>query len=88
MCVVTQDKSRHFGAQIQKNPPRTRQRTLILAAFLPWGGSDDTVTRRIREQFTQSKAHAASQRSVNQRYGSRRTKDLSTNVIIATMRVP
>ena len=36
----------------KKNPPRTRQRTLILAAFLPWGGSDDTVTRRIREQST------------------------------------
>ncbi len=30
-----------------KDPPRTRQRTLILAAFRPWGGSDDTVTWRI-----------------------------------------
>ena len=45
MCVVTQDKSRHFGAQIQKNPPRTRQRTLILAAFLPLGRFDDTRSR-------------------------------------------
>ena len=37
---------------IYKDPPRTRQRTLILAAFLPWGGSDDTVTRRTGPQHT------------------------------------
>ena len=29
-----------------KDPPRTRQSALILAAFQPWGGSDGTVTRR------------------------------------------
>ena len=42
----------------EKDPPRTRQRTFILAAFRPWGGSDDTVTRRIAPQFT----HATTQR--------------------------
>lgn len=40
------------GLRRIKNPPRTRQRTLILAAFRPWGGSDDTVTRRIHNQCT------------------------------------
>ena len=35
-----------------EDPPRTRQRALILAAFRPWGGSDDTVTRRIGTQST------------------------------------
>ncbi len=47
---------------IYEDPPRTRQRTLILAAFLPWGGSDDTVTRRTDPQhtrFSPSRAAAA-----------------------------
>ena len=44
--------SRPRSSSIYKDPPRTRQRTLILAAFLPWGGSDDTVTRRTGPQHT------------------------------------
>ena len=44
--------SRPRSSSIYKDPPRTRQRTLILAAFLPWGGSDDTVTRRTDPQHT------------------------------------
>ena len=44
--------SRPWSSSIYKDPPRTRQRTLILAAFLPWGGSDDTVTRRTGPQHT------------------------------------
>ena len=44
--------SRPGSSSIYKDPPRTRQRTLILAAFLPWGGSDDTVTRRTGPQHT------------------------------------
>ena len=50
-------------SSIYRDPPRTRQRTLILAAFLPWGGSDDTVTRRTGPQHTRFRpARAAATR--------------------------
>ena len=50
-------------SSIYRDPPRTRQRTLILAAFLPWGGSDDTVTRRTGPQHTRfCPARAAAKR--------------------------
>ena len=55
--------SRPRSSSIYKDPPRTRQRTLILAAFLPWGGSDDTVTRRTGPQHTRFRpARAAATR--------------------------
>ena len=55
--------SRPRSSSIYKDPPRTRQRTLILAAFLPWGGSDDTVTRRTGSQHTRFRpARAAATR--------------------------
>ena len=31
----------------EKDPPRTRQSPLILAAFRPWGGSQDDATRGV-----------------------------------------
>ena len=61
--------SRPRSSSIYKDPPRTRQRTLILAAFLPWGGSDDTVTRRTGPQHTRFRPAraAATKRSTSPR---------------------
>ena len=55
-------------SSIYRDPPRTRQRTLILAAFLPWGGSDDTVTRRTGHQHTRfSPSRAAAPHQIHKR---------------------
>ena len=60
--------SRPRSSSIYKDPPRTRQRTLILAAFLPWGGSDDTVTRRTGHQHTRfSPSRAAAPHQIHKR---------------------
>ena len=60
--------SRPKPSSIYRDPPRTRQRTLILAAFLPWGGSDDTVTRRTGHQHTRfSPSRAAALHQIHKR---------------------
>ena len=36
-----------WAGKERKDPPRTRQSPLILAAFRPWGGSQDDATRGV-----------------------------------------
>ena len=62
--------SRPRSSSIYKDPPRTRQRTLILAAFLPWGGSDDTVTRRTGPQHTRFRPARAAARGTAHHHGT------------------
>ena len=62
--------SRPRSSSIYKDPPRTRQRTLILAAFLPWGGSDDTVTRRTGPQHTRFCPARAAARGTAHHHGT------------------
>ena len=62
--------SRSRSSSIYKDPPRTRQRTLILAAFLPWGGSDDTVTRRTGPQHTRFCPARAAARGTAHHHGT------------------